>query len=159
MDLRHFVRVNAIARIIFEGLGGIPRSVAVPDWDSVGDDEMACCKRGVFEKYGQAIIDIPLEVVVQWFDCIGFMTVTEASEWLPIWMCASVYALDVLEDPTENVIQWTQFKLEDSLRVGRVPTSLPAVRAFAQHVYGDDEDADIWQLLEQLERRLEADSN
>ena len=130
--IREIVAVNPGAALVYPD--GPPQAVAAPDWSPDGETEMNLCQREFFLKNYQQVPDISLQEVVYSYDCIGFMNAAEAEPWLPIWMCASFYAVDFLHDPTENVTSWTQYALEKCMKAGHVPVCMAAIDYFAKHV-------------------------
>ncbi len=132
MTLGEFVSRNRVAARIYES--GIPTYLESPfgqGWEH-GDpsaDELSLCQLRVFMPVGLDPKNADLNLIAWAWDCIGFLTAEEAFEWIPIWMCASLYALIVLgrNDPID---QYTSFTLMDLLRTGKIPTSIHAVELF-----------------------------
>lgn len=130
--IKEIVAVNRGAAFVYPD--GPPQAIAPPDWSSDGESEMDICQREFFLKYCQHVPDIPLQEVLKWFNCTGFMNGAEAAPWLPIWMCASFYAVDYLHDRTENVTAWAEFALVKCMNAGHAPVSMQAIEYFVIHV-------------------------
>ena len=130
--IKDIVAMNYGAALAFPD--GPPLAAPAPEWSSDGESEMDVCQREFFLKHSDNVPDTPLQEVLYYYDCIGFMNGEEAAPWLAILMCASFYAVDYLDDPSHNVTSWTQFALEKCMATGHVPVSLKAIDYFAEHV-------------------------
>lgn len=144
--IAEIVAVNPGAALVYPN--GPPQAVAPPGWSTDDETEMDLCQREFFLKNCHQVPDILLEDVLYSFDCIGFMDGDEAAPWLPIWMCASYYAADVLYDPGHNVTLKAGFALEKCLRAGKVPLTLAAIECFTKRFFpGPEEDPELYDAI------------
>ena len=153
--IQDLVGVNHGAALVFPD--GPPQSVAAPGWSMDGTTEMDKCQRDFFSKHCHDVPRIPLADIVYFSDCINFMSAEVAAPWLPIWMCGAFYAVDVLNDPTENVTSWAQYALERCLESDRVGLSFEAIKYFAEHVCDPPElEPDLYRKIDAYRASLRA---
>ncbi len=129
LTISGLVTLSHGASLVFPS--GPPTSIAAPKWEVSDDSEMAYCQREFFLHFCDIVPQIPVTVLLN-NDCINFMSAEEAAPWLPIWMCASFYAIEHLRDESDNVIWWTQCALERCLRANRISVSLEAIDYFVK---------------------------
>jgi len=110
---------------------GVLATAPAPTWGADGATEMDYCQREFFLKYCNQVPQIPIRRLLN-NDCICFMMAEEAAPWLPVWMCGSFFALEVLGDPYENSTSWTQYALEKCLVANNITVSLEAIDYFVK---------------------------
>ena len=128
LTIKEFVTGSHLVDHVFPS--GVPTAIAGPNWASNGTDEMSFCQKHFFELWKDRIQDIPIHQVIEHFDCIGFMDVSDAQDWLPIWMCASYYASQFGDASSANIGQWTLNSLDLCIEAGRFFLPIESIQKF-----------------------------
>ena len=145
MTFDEFAETNELARRIRSDARELGFAPVAPNWGTGGGgDEMGDCNAEVFLRYMQEGGKFPVERIVWGFDCIGFMGGDEAAGWVPVWMVASLYAMEVQRGHWENTMCWTDMAIERVLEAGLAPFRRETLREYL-NVTGEPEDCEkVW---------------
>lgn len=137
MDINELCERDALAKDIWESAGS-PSTIAPPSWGDLADGEMCQCQNLVFRRMEASVQTVNLDLVIERFDCIGFMDSEEMRPWLPVWMCGCLAALlkGLLD---ANILTWTLHKITESLENGVMPFNERILCAFELRVCEGDE--------------------
>lgn len=119
----------------------MPKSIDPPNWVDAGEDEMSVCQKKFFTRWGERIHELPVSEVVKWFDCIGFMDVKDAANWLPVWMAASYFAEGHDDVASGNISESAMSALERCLESGYFFLPFETISQFAED-FGDTREVD-----------------
>ncbi len=129
LTIKEFVPTSFGAKLVYPH--GVPETLPAPKWSVDDTGEMSDCQRLFFLRYCNQVPQILIREFLN-NDCISFMTDGEEALWLPVWMCGSFFAIEVLDDQNENSIWWTQCTLERCLVANNVTISLDAIDYFVK---------------------------
>jgi hypothetical protein len=129
LTIEEFVPKSVGAALAFPN--GIPATLPAPPWAVDGTDEMSLCQQEFFLKYCDRVPQIPLREILN-NGCLGFMQAEEAAHWLPVWMCGSFFAIEVLGDDFDNSLTWAQYALERCLVAKTITISLDCIDYFVK---------------------------
>lgn len=147
LTIKDWISLDSWSAKLFEH--GFPVELPVlGSWHCTDTNEMALCDRDLFAKYSTQSSELPMQLLVDSFDCIAFMPEESAVEWLPFWIAASFFEQRMVDDPKGLVQQWTEIALTRLMPTSFLMISVSVIEEFARQSVSQDFSPEFYEELE-----------